>query len=208
AERAWLQDSLEDVQAEIRERGIENNAAVKIATLVGETMPRVFRGETTMLEHLCTSGLLDEYYANGPFQSGDGLIFGTLPGWWLGADEGRTLSPFVSASQWDTILMRGRPGPGWGQIPIWAGPASCRLFAEAIEAGQPDSPHGPEFTLGLREIPQDAAKMPKWAPGPKFSHFNRCARCDITVAPTCRRVKIYGAHQGVNGTGPTTEWGN
>ncbi|KAI6777526.1 putative polyketide synthase, partial [Emericellopsis cladophorae] len=243
AERAWLQDSLEDVQAEIRERGIENNAAVKIATLVGETMPRVFKGETTMLEHLRTSGLLDEYYANGvgtlestawlggavrqltdrcphlkimevgagtggatkrilaaaghsfdsytftdisssffekaavvlepwqdkmifkvcdvekdpiaqgfaeevydvvvasfilhataqldrtvrnirklvkpggylvigegtnngPFQSGDGLIFGTLPGWWLGADEGRTLSPFVSASQWDTILRQ------------------------------------------------------------------------------------------------------
>lgn len=33
--------------------------------LVGETMPRVFRGETTMLEHFRSSGLLDEYYAHG-----------------------------------------------------------------------------------------------------------------------------------------------
>jgi hypothetical protein len=33
--------------------------------LVGETMPRVFKGETAMLENLRTSGLLDEYYAYG-----------------------------------------------------------------------------------------------------------------------------------------------
>lgn len=33
--------------------------------LVGETMPRVFKGETTMLEHFRSSGLLDEYYAHG-----------------------------------------------------------------------------------------------------------------------------------------------
>lgn len=33
--------------------------------LVGKTMPRVFKGETTMLEHFRESGLLDEYYAHG-----------------------------------------------------------------------------------------------------------------------------------------------
>lgn len=33
--------------------------------LVGNNMPKVFRGETTMLEHFRTSGLLDEYYAKG-----------------------------------------------------------------------------------------------------------------------------------------------
>lgn len=44
---------------------IQDNPAVKITELVGKTMPLVFRGETTMLEHLRTSGLLDEYYANG-----------------------------------------------------------------------------------------------------------------------------------------------
>lgn len=33
--------------------------------LVGETMPQVFKGETSMLEHFRSSGLLDEYYAHG-----------------------------------------------------------------------------------------------------------------------------------------------
>lgn len=45
--------------------------------LVGEVMPRVFKGESNMLEHFRTSGLLDEYYANG---------FGTLQSTlWLGS---------------------------------------------------------------------------------------------------------------------------
>jgi hypothetical protein len=45
--------------------------------LVGEVMPRVFNGETTMLEHFRESGLLDEYYARG---------FGTMQSaQWLGS---------------------------------------------------------------------------------------------------------------------------
>lgn len=44
---------------------LAENPVVKIMLLVGNTMPKVFRGETTMLEHFRTSGLLDEYYAKG-----------------------------------------------------------------------------------------------------------------------------------------------
>lgn len=33
-------------------------------------------------------------------------IFGTLPGWWLGAEEGRSYGPFVSDVQWDCLLRR------------------------------------------------------------------------------------------------------
>lgn len=33
-----------------------------------------------------------------------GFIFGPLPGWWLGVDEGRTLTPFISGEEWDRIL--------------------------------------------------------------------------------------------------------
>lgn len=33
-----------------------------------------------------------------------GFIFGTLPGWWLGTDTGRTLSPHVSPKEWDGLL--------------------------------------------------------------------------------------------------------
>ncbi|KAL8678456.1 MAG: hypothetical protein Q9186_005194 [Xanthomendoza sp. 1 TL-2023] len=35
-----------------------------------------------------------------------GFIFGALPGWWLGAEDGRILSPCVSPAQWDSILRR------------------------------------------------------------------------------------------------------
>ncbi|KKY31726.1 putative polyketide synthase [Diaporthe ampelina] len=61
----WLNDKLEDVMAEVESKGLAENPVVKIMLLVGNTMPKVFRGETTMLEHFRTSGLLDEYYAKG-----------------------------------------------------------------------------------------------------------------------------------------------
>ncbi|KAI9695823.1 MAG: Type I Iterative PKS [Bogoriella megaspora] len=38
---------------------------------------------------------------------GDGglqFIFGTLPGWWLSIDQGRTLSPYLSPVEWDRLL--------------------------------------------------------------------------------------------------------
>ena len=34
-----------------------------------------------------------------------GFIMGGLPGWWLGADEGRTLMPGVSPTRWDELLQ-------------------------------------------------------------------------------------------------------
>ena len=34
------------------------------------------------------------------------FIFGCLPGWWLGKDEGRVLHPSVSPSKWDAVLRR------------------------------------------------------------------------------------------------------
>src|SRR5438045_693306 len=37
---------------------------VRIMKVVGEQMPKVIRGETTILEHLLPTGLLDEYYVN------------------------------------------------------------------------------------------------------------------------------------------------
>lgn len=32
------------------------------------------------------------------------VIFGNLPGWWLGADEGRTRGPTITEDAWDTLL--------------------------------------------------------------------------------------------------------
>ena len=50
--------------------------------------------------------IIGEGSSDGPLQSGDGFIFGALPGWWLGVDEGRNLSPFINVPQWDAILKR------------------------------------------------------------------------------------------------------
>lgn len=41
---------------------------------------------------------------NGQPHGTGGFIFGTLPGWWLGADTGRPLSPFVSTVEWERLL--------------------------------------------------------------------------------------------------------
>jgi SAM-dependent methyltransferase len=36
----------------------------------------------------------------------NGFIFGTLPGWWAGVNEGRQLSPCVSPEEWDAVLKK------------------------------------------------------------------------------------------------------
>jgi hybrid polyketide synthase/nonribosomal peptide synthetase ACE1 len=33
-----------------------------------------------------------------------GTIFGAFPGWWLGADEGRVLSPCINLAEWEEVL--------------------------------------------------------------------------------------------------------
>jgi SAM-dependent methyltransferase len=35
-----------------------------------------------------------------------GFIFGTLPGWWLGTDTGRVVSPHVSPQEWNDLLKK------------------------------------------------------------------------------------------------------
>ncbi|KAI0450748.1 hypothetical protein F5B21DRAFT_507934 [Xylaria acuta] len=39
-----------------------------------------------------------------PVSTAMGTIFGALPGWWLGAQDGRTLSPCVDLTAWDALL--------------------------------------------------------------------------------------------------------
>ena len=48
--------------------------------------------------------LMAEVTNNDPIRGG--FIFGALTGWWLGADDGRVLSPCVSSAQWNNILQR------------------------------------------------------------------------------------------------------
>lgn len=61
AKKEWLNDTLEDIVA-ATER-FSDRPEVKAMHVVGEQMPRAIRGETSMLEHLMMTGLLDDYYA-------------------------------------------------------------------------------------------------------------------------------------------------
>lgn len=35
-----------------------------------------------------------------------GFIFGSLPGWWIGENDGRVLSPCIAPAEWDTVLRK------------------------------------------------------------------------------------------------------
>lgn len=48
--------------------------------------------------------VIGEGGSDGPLQAGAGFIFGPLPGWWRGVEEGRNLSPLINVSQWDAVL--------------------------------------------------------------------------------------------------------
>ncbi|KAI0014683.1 putative polyketide synthase [Xylariomycetidae sp. FL0641] len=41
---------------------------------------------------------------NGSGTATSGFIFGTLPGWWVGTDKGRELTPLIAPQQWDSLL--------------------------------------------------------------------------------------------------------
>jgi len=46
-----------------------------------------------------------------------------------------------------------------------------QIFAEAMEAGYPDSTAGPEISTGLLDISPDSINIPKWYSDPKFARF-------------------------------------
>lgn len=49
AHKEWVNDKIEDVRGDIAAKGFTESSDVQIMLLVGETMPKVFAGETTML---------------------------------------------------------------------------------------------------------------------------------------------------------------
>lgn len=67
------------------------------------TLERTLRHTRRLLK---PGGYLLVGEANNSIQPGSlpGVIFGTLPGWWLGRDDGRVLSPLIFTEQWDGLL--------------------------------------------------------------------------------------------------------
>ena len=60
AKKTWLDDTLEDIIN--LSKPFSDFPEIKAMHVVGEQMPKAIQGETSMLEHLMTNGLLDEYY--------------------------------------------------------------------------------------------------------------------------------------------------
>ncbi|KAL4923299.1 uncharacterized protein BDV17DRAFT_296474 [Aspergillus undulatus] len=69
---------------------------------------------------------------NGQPYGSAGFIFGSLPGWWLGADSGRPLSPFVSYSEWERLLQ----GSGFSGIDSTAPQAFQDILGMTVFAAQ------------------------------------------------------------------------
>ena len=61
--RAWSEDSPEEIQALISK--YSKSIDVKLLTAVGENVPASVRGETTILEHMLSNDMLDDWYKEG-----------------------------------------------------------------------------------------------------------------------------------------------
>lgn len=94
-----------DIEKDIVEQGYEEHSFdVVIANLVVHATKNL---ETTMgnLRRLIKPGgylLLLEITDNNQLRFG--FIFGGLPGWWLGRDDERKLSPCVDIAAWDSVM--------------------------------------------------------------------------------------------------------
>ncbi|KAL8848143.1 MAG: hypothetical protein Q9221_006829 [Calogaya cf. arnoldii] len=96
-----------DIEKDIVEQGFEEQSYdLLIANLVVHATKNL---EHTMrnLRRLLKPGgylLLLEITDNNPLRFG--FIFGGLPGWWLGHEDGRTLSPCVDIPAWNEVMRK------------------------------------------------------------------------------------------------------
>ncbi|EXL67078.1 hypothetical protein FOPG_16777 [Fusarium oxysporum f. sp. conglutinans race 2 54008] len=60
--KEWAIDALEDIMTDCAR--FDGEIDIKILRTIGDLMPRVFEGETTILENLFPTGLMTDYYAN------------------------------------------------------------------------------------------------------------------------------------------------
>ena len=76
--------------------------------------------------------LVGEQSSEGASEAGAGFIFGPLPGWWRGVEEGRKLSPLLSVAQWDATLKR----TGYSGIDSVTPPKFLDTFGVALFVSQ------------------------------------------------------------------------
>ena len=96
-----------DIEKDIIEQGYEEHSFdIIIANLVVHAT-RVLEDSMAQLRRLLKPGgylLLLEITDNDPLRFG--FIFGSLPGWWLGHEDGRVYSPCVDQQWWNGVMRK------------------------------------------------------------------------------------------------------
>ena len=96
-----------DLEKDIKLQGFtEDSYDVVIASFVLHATTNLDQTLTNVRRLLKPGGFLLMLEVTNLDQARLGFIFGSLPGWWLGADDGRSLSPCITNAEWDVILRR------------------------------------------------------------------------------------------------------
>jgi acyl transferase domain-containing protein/NADPH:quinone reductase-like Zn-dependent oxidoreductase len=101
-----------DIEQDLASQGYEEGSYhVVVADNVLHVTPNLGETLRNVRKALRTGGKLIMHEFLKPNGWTAGFIFGVFPGWWFGADDGRTLSPSLAPSEWDTLLkMNGFSG--------------------------------------------------------------------------------------------------
>ncbi|KAL4795761.1 putative hybrid NRPS/PKS enzyme [Aspergillus venezuelensis] len=94
-----------DIEKDIAEQGFpQHSYDLVIASLVLHATARLEETLCNVRQLLKPGGylLMLEITDNDPLRFG--FIFGGLPGWWRGVDDGRTLSPCIELLEWEALL--------------------------------------------------------------------------------------------------------
>lgn len=145
-EFAGLEYKVLDISKDIEEQGFDVGAYdIVVASNVLHATPSLHETLGNVRTLLAPGGrlFLQEL---GPDIRWTNYIMGILPGWWLGADDGRPDEPFVSTGRWDEELK----AAGFGGVDgvVWDNEAPWQINANMIATAVTAETH-PEKEISL-----------------------------------------------------------
>ncbi|ROW15153.1 hypothetical protein VPNG_03110 [Cytospora leucostoma] len=94
-----------DISQDPQEQGFADHSYdMIVASMVLHATPKLKNTMRNVRRLLKPGGYLVVLEGNESHAFRIGAIFGAFPGWWLGADDGRTLSPCIDICHWDELL--------------------------------------------------------------------------------------------------------
>ncbi|KXJ94940.1 polyketide synthetase [Microdochium bolleyi] len=123
-----------DIEKDITSQGYTRHTFdVIVASLVLHATPDLEQTLRNVRALLKPGGYLMLLELTDNAQMRGGFIFGSLPGWWVGENDGRVLSPCIEVDRWDTALRN----TGFGGAESVAHNAEDRLpFPAAVIVAQ------------------------------------------------------------------------